>query len=442
MRSTLNFTGEKFPKIMPGSIRTLFIPIVLSFILSACAGTVPRDEVVDSTRVEEEVIEEIPTRYGIPENAYKIHEGRIERNQFLADILLGHNVPYEKIAGLADVSKDVFDVRRLRAGDPYTVFCSKDSVGAACYFVVETSPSKYVVYGLEDSLTAYLGEKPVEYRIREASGRINSSLYQTLADNDLHTSLAVKLADMYAWTVDFYRIQAGDYFKVIYEESYIDGNPVGIGNVLAAEFGHRNDSIFAFRFEGGEHAEYYDRDGENLRKAFLQAPVKFSRISSRYTKRRFHPVQKRWKAHLGTDYAAPTGTPIQSTADGVVIASAYGNANGNYVKIKHNSTYTTQYLHMSKRAVKKGDRVRQGDVIGYVGSTGLATGPHVCYRFWKNGSQVDPYHQDLPSGDPVPDDLKADFFKLRDSLYQRLNQIGLMEELAMNPPAEAMNHVR
>ncbi len=413
------------------AVRTASMIILIALMLPSCKEDVALDD--DSMQTEEVsiIVEEIPQRYGIPESTYKIYEGRIEKNQFLADILLGYKVPYDKISGLANVSKEVHDVRKLRAGDPYAMFCTKDSTETVCYFVVETSPAKYVVYQLADSLSAYLGEKPVEHRVREASGRISSSLYQTMADNNLSTDLARKMAEIYAWTVDFHRIQNGDFFKVIFEETFIEGEMIGVGDVLAAEFGHRNDTVYAFRFEGGESAEYYDREGESLRKAFLQAPVKFSRISSRYTMKRYHPVQKRWKAHLGTDYAAPPGTPIQSTADGEVIASAYGQYNGNYVKIRHNSTYTTQYLHMSKRAVKKGARVRQGDVIGYVGSTGLATGPHVCYRFWKNGNQVDPYHQDLPSGDPVPKDLREEFIQLSDSLRHVLEGVDLREELAV-----------
>lgn len=430
-RSKCNFTAMKNLLPLVGAIRFVSMAAFI-ILLPSCGGDVPENEI--SMPVDEAPIiaEEIPKRYGIPESTYKIYEGRIEKNQFLADILLGYSVPYNKISGLADVSKDVHDVRKLRAGDPYAMFCTKDSAETACFFVVETSPSKYVVYQLADSLSAYLGEKPVEHRVRQASGIINSSLYQTMADNDLSPELAMKMSNIYAWTVDFYRIQSGDFFKVIFEETYVDGERVGVGDVLAAEFGHRNDTVYAFRYEGGEQAEYYDREGENLRKAFLQAPVKFSRISSRYTMKRYHPVQKRWKAHLGTDYAAPPGTPIHSTADGQVIASAYGQYNGNYVKVRHNSMYTTQYLHMSKRAVKKGDYVRQGDVIGYVGSTGLATGPHVCYRFWKDGNQVDPYHQDLPSGDPVPKELRAEFIQLSDSLRNALDGVRIREELAVN----------
>lgn len=412
----------KFYKIKPAFI------LLMLLISVSCGNKAP----VDMQDEEGEPIEisEVPTLYGIPFESYKIHDGVIQKNQFLSDILLGYGVPYGSIAALADVAKNVHDVRNLRAGDKYAMFCANDSNETACFFVVETSPSQYVVYQLNDSIAAYIGNKPVEYRIRKASGVINSSLYQTIADNELSPELAIRLSDIYAWTVDFYRIQRGDSFKVIFEEVYVDDKPIGIGKILAAEFDHRGEKFFSYRFEQDSLANYFDENGESLRKAFLKAPLKFSRISSHYTQKRFHPVQKRWKAHLGTDYAAPTGTPILATGDGTVIASAYTKFNGNYVKIKHNSTYTTQYLHMSKRAVKNGAFVRQGSVIGYVGMTGLATGPHVCYRFWKNGEQVDPYKQDLPPSEPVNPKYLDAFKAVCDSLAPQLAAIPIPEEIS------------
>ncbi len=402
-----------------------FFGAILFF--SSCKQDEP---VVDSDIVEEPVLlekEEIK-RYGLNPSEFEIHENTIRRNEFLADILLEYNVSYQAIAELETASKDVHDVRRLKAGDDYAVFLERDSAKTARYFIVETTPADYVVYVLSDSIHAYTGQKPIEIKIREASGEINSSLYQTIADNDLSPELALKLNEIYAWTVDFYRIQKGDYFKVIFEEMFVEGERVGIGRILASEFSHRDEAFFAYRYEGTEIPDYYDEMGESLRKAFLRAPLKFSRISSRYSRRRYHPVQKRWKAHLGTDYAAPTGTPIMATGDGTVIASAYGKYNGNYVKIRHNSTYTTQYLHMSRRAVKNGEFVRQGETIGYVGSTGLATGPHVCYRFWKNGRQVDPYQQDLPPSEPLDEKYMADFSQVVDSLSNRLKAIDLQTQ--------------
>lgn len=399
--------------------------VVCAVLLVSCSSDNEQNDNVDETVSETIEVEEVAERYGLPEESFKIYEGVIKKNQFLADILLGYGVPYSSIASLADVAKDVHDVRKLKEGEAYAMFCAKDSAETACYFVVETRPDTYVVYQLNDSIAAYIGKKPIETRIREVGGVINSSLSQTISENDLSPALANKLSDIYAWTVDFYRIQRGDYFKAIFEEIYVDGERIGIGNVLAAEFVHRDEPFYSYRFVQDSVANYFDEKGESLRKAFLKAPLKFSRISSKYTMKRYHPVQKRWKAHLGTDYAAPSGTPIMATGDGTVIASAYGKYNGNYVKIRHNSTYTTQYLHMSKRAVSNGKFVRQGEVIGYVGSTGLATGPHVCYRFWKNGKQVDPYRQDLPPSEPIAPKYMGSYKAVKDSLSPMLNEISI-----------------
>jgi murein DD-endopeptidase MepM/ murein hydrolase activator NlpD len=217
----------------------------------------------------------------------------------------------------------------------------------------------------------------------------------------------------------------GHWVKVIYQERFVDGKSIGVGKIEAAEFNHFDRSFFAFNYAIDGKDDFYDEEANSLRKAFLKSPLKFSRLSSRFTMRRFHPVQKRWKAHLETDYAAPRGTPIMATGDGVVIKSAYGRGNGNYVKLRHNSVYETQYLHMTKRNVKVGKQVRQGDVIGYVGSTGLATGPHVCYRFWKNGKQVDHLRQDFPSAEPISPEKKEDFLKLRDAFQLKLKEVTI-----------------
>jgi murein DD-endopeptidase MepM/ murein hydrolase activator NlpD len=234
----------------------------------------------------------------------------------------------------------------------------------------------------------------------------------------------MSLVNIYAWSIDFFRIQKGDAFSVIYEEEYVDDTTyVGLKRVLGANLIHSGNDYYSFQYENElGFDDYYDEEGRSLRKTFLRAPLNFTRISSRYSGRRFHPVQKRWKAHLGTDYAAPTGTPIMTTADGEISAASYTSGNGNYVKVRHNSTYSTQYLHMSKikPGIKPGVRVKQGDVIGYVGSTGLATGPHVCYRFWVNGKQVDPYKQKLPEAKSLDSTRLAAFKEYSEKLIQEL----------------------
>ena len=329
-------------------------------------------------------------------------------------------------------------MRNLRSGKDYTIFAENlDSSQVARYMVYKPSAVDYVVFDLRDTGNVYLGAEEVEVREKSISGIIESSLYESLLDQGGSPALAVELSKVYAWTIDFFRIQPGDYFKLIYEENYIqDSIKVGTGRILAADFHHSGRSFYSFFYDNDTtYRDYFDEQGRSLRKAFLKAPLDFFRISSRFNPRRFHPVLKRVKPHLGTDYAAPHGTPIMSTADGEVIAAAYTRGNGNYVKVRHNSTYTTQYLHMSKfaKGIRKGSRVRQGDVIGYVGSTGLATGPHVCYRFWVNGKQVDPLSQDLPEAEPITDEFMPSFQDIMMPLKKRIDALKLPLEEPKEP---------
>ncbi len=366
-------------------------------------------------------------QYGLPVDSFRVLSGTIERNQFLADILLGHNIPYPTIHQIIEKSKDVFDVRNIQYGKDYSVFCTDDSTGVAQCFVYRPNAIDYVVFDLRDSVQVYKGKNKVRTELREASGRIESSLWLTLNENNISPALAMELAEIYAWSIDFYRINKGDFFKVIYEAKYVEDEFVGIGEIKASLFNHGEEPFYAFAFEQDSIVDFYDEKANSLRKAFLQAPLKYGRITSGYTQRRFHPVQKRYKAHLGTDYAAPTGTPILAVGDGTVIESRYSKYNGNYVKIRHNSTYTTQYLHMSKRGkgMVPGKVVRQGDVIGYVGSTGLATGPHVCFRFWKHGKQVDHRSEKLPPSKPVKEEHKERYEAHKNKWKKRLDHIPL-----------------
>ena len=356
-------------------------------------------------------------RFGLPIDSFTLIDGTIQRNQFLADILADYGINNTTVLQLAQKARHVFSVRKLDAGKPYTIFCTKDSTQKAQYFIYQPDPVHYVVYDLRDTMNVYTGDRPVTTKTVNLSGTINSSLYETLEQQHANPDLAVKLANIFAWTIDFYSIQKGDWFKMVYDQQYVKGKPIESGSIRLAVFSHRNEIYKAYYFEpdstGG--GEFYNEEGKSLRKAFLKAPLKFSRITSHYSLHRFHPISKRWKAHLGTDFAAPTGTPILATGSGVVIASRYTRFNGNYVKIKHNSTYTTQYLHMSRRGVREGQHVAQGQVIGYVGMTGLATGPHVCYRFWKNGKQVDPLKQKFPAATPVEQKYMPAFQQLVDS---------------------------
>ena len=398
----------------------LFLFVVLFIQHSEDETPAPIESMVSKDSIPENKIQ-----FGINTDSFKIIQSTIQKNEFLANILLPFHIDYSTIDALAKKSRSIFDVRKIAVGKKYTILASKDSLQKAQFFIYQPNAIEYIVYDLRDTLNIYKEEKEVTIERKTIAGTISSSLYETLQQANASPYLAIKLSEIFAWSIDFYRIQKGDWFKAIYEVKYVDGESVGVGNVLAVEFNHFNNSFLAYFFQHEETEDYFDDEANSLRKAFLKSPLKFSRLSSRFTMRRFHPVQKRWKAHLGTDYAAPKGTPIMSTGDGVVIESKYKSANGNYVKVKHNSVYTTQYLHMSKRNVKTGQRVRQGDILGFVGSTGLATGPHVCYRFWKNGKQVDHLREEFPSAEPIKKEYKTAFDSLKNSLQQELLQLKI-----------------
>lgn len=401
---------------------TLLLIIIVHF---SCGNSETKEEadiIEDTTPSYEPTLE-----YGMNLDSFAVYKDVIKPNEFLANILLKYKVPYVEIDDLANKSEEIFNVKKLAAGKKYTILCSKDSLGKAQCFIYEPNAVDYIVFDMRDSVTIYKGKKKVTTKIQEASGIIKSSLYQTLADAKVSPILAIEMADVFAWTIDFYRIQKGDWFKVVYEEKFVDGESIGVGRVLASNFNHYNKDFFACYFVQDSIGDYFDTEANSLRRAFLKSPLKFGRLTSGFTMKRFHPVQKRNKPHLGTDYAAASGTPIMATGDGVVIASAYSKYNGNYVKIKHNSTYTTQYLHMSKRGAKVGQHVSQSDVIGYVGSTGLATGPHVCYRFWKNGSQTNHLKEDFPPSEPVKTKHMDRFKSELEALKERIDSIALVK---------------
>ena len=415
-----------------GIIAILVIIVAIIIIIFSYFNPNTNSELKENQIVEQNDTLVPPTiKYGINVDSFTVHENNIQPNEFLANILLKHHIPYTEIDALVKASDSIFDVRKIAAKHKYMVLTNKDSTEKAAYFIYEITSIKYIVYDLRDSITVTLGEKKVTTKINTASGIIKSSLYQTLDDANASTMLALKMADVYAWTIDFYRIQKGDWFKVIYEEKFVEGKSIGLGKIIAANFNHYEKDFFACYFKQDSlGADYFDAEANSLRKAFLKSPLKFGRLTSGFTMRRFHPVQKRNKPHLGTDYAAPAGTPIMATGDGVVIASAYSVYNGNYVKVQHNSTYTTQYLHMRKRNAKVGQYVKQGDCIGYVGSTGLATGPHVCYRFWKNGSQTNHLSEDFPPSEPVKPEHLAKFKKELKKNQIKVNKIKLKKPLS------------
>jgi len=366
--------------------------------------------------------------YGINVTGLNIVEGTVSKNQTLASILTPFNVPYQIIDELARRSKKVFDVRGISTNKKFTVLTPEDSTKAQ-FFIYEPNPAEYVVFNL-DSLNIYKAEKPAEIRSREVGGVIQTSLYVDMVKQDVSPDMIDQFADLYGWSVDFQRLQKGDKFKVVYEEKVIDGNVISVTDIKLAYFEHMGVPYHAIPFDQNGEINFFDQEGNSLKKAFLRDPLKYTRISSRYNLKRFHPVQKRYKAHLGTDYAAPSGTEIRSVGEGTVLEAKYTSANGNYVKIKHNGTYTTQYLHMSKigKGVKAGSRIRQGQVIGYVGSTGLATGPHLCFRFWKNGKQEDWLQEKIPPSEPISATNRMSFDSKKSEALGILATISLTGE--------------
>jgi murein DD-endopeptidase MepM/ murein hydrolase activator NlpD len=372
-----------------------------------------------------QLVEKPKFLYGMMINDKQVSENKIRRDQNFVDLLEGYFVDNKVIQQLNTLPKKLFDFRRVTAGNKYTIVAETDSLKSAKAIIYEASPINYYVFHLRDTLIIESCERQITKVEKTVAGEITSSLYETIDELGISPELTNKFVDVFGWQVDFQRLQKGDKFKLIYEEKQVEGKPYAIGDILGIYFEHINNPYYAIPFDQGDGLDYFDESGMSLRKALLRYPIEFTRISSRYNLNRFHPVAKVFRAHLGTDFAAPVGTPIRSVGDGIVLEAQYKGGNGNYVKVRHNATYTTAYLHMSKIAtgMTPGVRVRQGETIGYVGSTGLATGPHVCYRFWREGVQVDALKVELPPSLPVKKDLLQQFFQIKEALIHRLNTI-------------------
>ncbi len=371
--------------------------------------------------------------FGYRLNDFKVIRDTIKKGESFGIILDRHHVYYPKINEIAKKIKDTFDTRRIRAGIPYMILASKDTLEKAEVFIYKNSKASATIVDFKDStIIAYKYRKPIKIIEKEVSGKIYSTLSEAMDSLHLNPNLTNDVADIYAWTLDFLKLQRGDRFKLIYEEKFIDDSVfVGYGKVKAALFDHNNRDFYAYRFVPDsikKIPEYYDEKGNMLRSQFLRSPIKFQyRVSSRYNLRRKIAYYGRVKPHKGTDFAAKVGTPIMATANGKVTESRRKGGNGNYVKIRHNNTYSTQYLHMSRRKVKRGQYVKQGDVIGWVGMTGNTSGPHVCYRFWKNGRQVDPFKQKLPSAKPLKKSLKPIYLSFIKPLKNQLDNIAFVK---------------
>jgi murein DD-endopeptidase MepM/ murein hydrolase activator NlpD len=386
------------------NLQKLFLIFIAVIVLNACKNTTSE---ANPDTLEEKIVQPIPKmKYGFDYNLYQAKEFKIKRGDTFGAILERNGIDYPEVYTILQViKKSEVNIRKLKIGKPYTVLFTKDSIPKPHAFIYHPGVESYDVIQLKDSLFANKVKKPVRIVELQATGVIATSLYDTMNASGYNSNLTYYLADVYAWTIDFNRLAKGDRFKVIYTERFVDDSiSVGIEKIKAAYFEHRNKPLYAFEFQTDSIkgiVDYFDDNAKNLRRAFLKAPVSFSRISSRYNLKRRIAYYGRVKPHKGTDYAAAVGTPIMATANGTVTKASYSRGNGNYIKIKHNNTYATQYLHMKRRKVRVGQYVKQGDVIGWVGMTGNTSGPHVCYRFWKNGRQVDPFKQNLPEAKPI-----------------------------------------
>ena len=388
--------------VLRDQVKTVYFSAVL-LLLSACgSSTDPLS--VTSSQVEMPV----DMQFGFNMIDFEVELDTIRSGNTFGKIMLSRDAYFQKVDQAARQSRSSFDLRKIQLGKPYRILKSCDSLQQPQVFIYENDFLNYTVVDLRDEVKVYEEKHPYELVERQLSGVIEGSLYETLQRQGIDQNLSQELANIYAWNIDFFRLYEGDKFKVIaHERKLRDGTMAGIKSIKAAVFEHRGDTYYAFAANVNERTlqtEYYDEKGESLRRTFLKAPLKFNayRISSRYNlQRKIAFYGNRTRAHKGTDYAAPVGTPIIATADGEVIEATRRGGNGIYAKIRPNGTYSTQYLHMKALNVKKGQRVRQGDIIGWIGMTGNTSGPHVCYRFWKNGRQVDPYKQTLPPSNPV-----------------------------------------
>jgi len=383
---------------------------------------------------EATLVESVANEFGMYEEDWDIEVDLVKPDQTLSQLFsslnISHDIGYEITTRMVEDS--LLDPRLFRTGRTYSAYFDKndiDSLRRPRHFFYEINNIDYLHVNIDDTLVVRRGQKEVTVVPKVASGLITTSLWNTISAQGANVDLAIRMSEIFAWEVDFFRIQQGDGFKVIYSESYVGNRSIGISSIDAVYFNNFGRDLFGFYFESDTIADFFNEEGESLRKTFLRAPLQFGRISSRFSNSRLHPVLGVRRPHHGTDYAAPYGTPIIAVGDGVVTQAAYNRGNGNFVRIRHNSVYETQYLHMSRfaRGIRPGTRVKQGEVIGFVGSTGLATGPHVCFRFWKNGQQVDHLREEFPSAAPLNEVYLDDFSKLKNTLKARLEKIEMVE---------------
>lgn len=398
------------------------ICLILVYVFGKSRGFFSTEEteigLIDSTELQQEHF-----KYGLSLDDYTEVVAKVEKNENLSSILNQYGISAAKVQEICDKSEDVFSVRSIRAGQSYTMLITKDSLKTPEYFIYEVSTSEYVVFDLKEDSNVYLGEKPIEKRSISIKGNIESSLWNAIVEAKGNPMLAVKMSEIFQWTIDFFGIKKGDSFKVIYDESFVEGQSLNDYNIKAVVLNHGGKDYYAYKYTQDGKAEFYDEKGNSLQKAFLKAPLKYARVSSKFTNSRFHPVLKIYRAHHGVDYAAPSGTPVFSIGDGKVIKKTFqAGGGGNYITIQHNSNYKTCYMHLSRYAkgISQGTRVKQGQIIGYVGQTGIATGPHLDFRVYMNGTPIDPLKIKSPTKTPISKSHKADFLAMEKVLEEQL----------------------
>ncbi len=404
-------------------MKQVLLAIIVLFSLISCNKS---EEILEKEIIKPAVKK---IEFGFKYSDFNVVQDTIKKGDTFGTLLEGQNIGEREIYDIIAKVKDTFDVRTIRINKPFTMLRSKNKKNDLQVFIYQPDALSYYVVDLRDTaVVAYKKTKPITIKRRTIGGVLKESLSETLGNAKIEGALASKISKIYAYSIDFMKLKKGDRFAITFTERFINDTVYdGVEELEASFFEYKGKIIYAFPFAqnpNSDKIEYYDEDGKTLKNFFLKSPIKFSRISSRFSTSRFHPVQHRWKAHKGTDYAAPRGTPITATAGGVVEQSGFTAGNGNFVKVKHNGTYATQYLHMSKILVRRGQRVSQGQVIGLVGSTGLATGPHVCYRFWKNGVQVDALRLKLPTGEPMTGNNKSRFMKQITPLKFQLDSVA------------------
>jgi murein DD-endopeptidase MepM/ murein hydrolase activator NlpD len=403
----------KHPKLVAKAFMLMLVSCLL-----ACQFPIPEEQtqlVIPAFQPQ--------VKYNLLVNYLHTEDHEVKRNQQFVELLQGYKVSNKAWQRLNTLSRNEFDFRKVKVGQPYTLFIQPDSVCSLRAMAYEVSLADYVVFYFDDTLRLEYCQKEIITEEKSLSGLIDNNLSEAISSQGVSHELTNRMVDILGWQIDFYHLQKGDHFKITYRQKSVEGKSAGIAEVTGIVFNHAGKELYAIPFDQGEGLDYFDQNGNSIRRAFLKYPIEFTHIASRYSLKRFHPVLKVYRPHLGTDLSASTGTPIRTVGDGTIVEIGYNGGSGNYVKVRHNATYTTGYLHMSRFAsgMRRGTTVKQGNVIGYVGSTGWSTGPHLCYRFWKNGIQVDALKVQIPPAKPVrPERIEA-FECLKQETLMKLN---------------------